>query len=263
MPPTEPESTSIPTPSQQQRLTKLFTEVVWTPLYEPSYDEDLFNSCITTFEVRCNTELGIESPGAAEAALKPIGFQSYEIIKEILKKGPPAFAKPGWVSEMMGQKVDLEDLLKGCEWLQEKKEFKERIVLLDIWATWCSPCIEIAPHLSELSEKYPGVVSVIGINNDCIFEPKDKGHDIEKLKTFLGLDKIKGKFRYTVVVDVLNRVREELWKKCGFEGVPTGIMLVDGAIAFVGDLEKVDPALEKALESIGAAIIPNAAAKEE
>ncbi|KAK3837324.1 MAG: hypothetical protein J3R72DRAFT_449720 [Linnemannia gamsii] len=259
MSPTEPESTA----TQLKRLGKLFTEVVWTPLYEPAYDQDLFNSCITTFEARCKTELGIEGPGAAEAALKPIGFQSYEIIQEILKEGPPAFAKPGWVSEMVGQKVDLEDLLKGCEWLQGKKEFKERIVLLDIWATWCSPCIEIAPILSELSEKYAGLVGVVGINNDCIFDPKNKVHDVEKLKTFLGTDKVKGMFRYTVVVDVLNRVREELWKKCGFHGVPTGIMLVDGAITFVGDLEKVDPALEKALVSIGAAFIPNAAAKEE
>jgi hypothetical protein len=48
----------------------------------------------------------------------------------------------------------------------------------------------------------------------------------------------------------------ELWEKCGFIGVPTGIMLVDGVITFVGDLEKVDPVLEKALESIGAAVIP-------
>lgn len=33
-------------------------------------------------------------------------------------------------------------------------EFRGKIVMLDIWATWCGPCIAAMPHNSELAEKY-------------------------------------------------------------------------------------------------------------
>ena len=33
-------------------------------------------------------------------------------------------------------------------------DFRGKIVLLDIWGTWCGPCIAAMPHNSELAEKY-------------------------------------------------------------------------------------------------------------
>ena len=33
-------------------------------------------------------------------------------------------------------------------------DFRGKIVLLDIWATWCGPCVAAMPHNSELAEKY-------------------------------------------------------------------------------------------------------------
>lgn len=33
-------------------------------------------------------------------------------------------------------------------------DFRGKTVLLDIWATWCGPCIAAMPHHSELAEKY-------------------------------------------------------------------------------------------------------------
>lgn len=33
-------------------------------------------------------------------------------------------------------------------------DFKGKYVLLNFWATWCSPCLEEMPDLSEISEKY-------------------------------------------------------------------------------------------------------------
>jgi thiol-disulfide isomerase/thioredoxin len=32
---------------------------------------------------------------------------------------------------------------------------KGKVVLVDLWATWCGPCIKELPHLQALSEKYP------------------------------------------------------------------------------------------------------------
>lgn len=47
------------------------------------------------------------------------------------------------------------------------KKYREKIVLLDFWATWCAPCRLSIPELVELQEKYrdQGVV-VLGISMD-------------------------------------------------------------------------------------------------
>lgn len=34
-------------------------------------------------------------------------------------------------------------------------EQKGKVVLVDLWATWCAPCITELPHLQALSEKFP------------------------------------------------------------------------------------------------------------
>lgn len=33
-------------------------------------------------------------------------------------------------------------------------DFKDKIVLLDFWATWCGPCMQAMPHTQELAKKY-------------------------------------------------------------------------------------------------------------
>jgi len=42
--------------------------------------------------------------------------------------------------------------------------FEEKIILLDIFATWCPPCKAEASHLSSLQEKYADELLVLGIS---------------------------------------------------------------------------------------------------
>ena len=35
-------------------------------------------------------------------------------------------------------------------------DFKDKVVLLDFWATWCGPCMQSMPHTQELAQKYAG-----------------------------------------------------------------------------------------------------------
>ena len=42
-------------------------------------------------------------------------------------------------------------------------DFKGKVIFVDIWATWCSPCIEGLPHVLELKKKFESDKDVVFI----------------------------------------------------------------------------------------------------
>lgn len=56
---------------------------------------------------------------------------------------------------------------------------KGKVVLLDFWATWCSPCKESIPHLIQLHKEYQGKgFELIGMS-------MDKGGEAEMVQRFV------------------------------------------------------------------------------
>ncbi len=53
-------------------------------------------------------------------------------------------------------------------------EYKGKVVVLDMWATWCPPCRAEIPHLVDIQREYGGRVEVIGLTTEDPATTTDK-----------------------------------------------------------------------------------------
>lgn len=52
----------------------------------------------------------------------------------------------------------------------ELESFKDKIVILNFWASWCSPCVEEIPSLIKLVKEFKGKVQLVAISGDNSLE---------------------------------------------------------------------------------------------
>lgn len=57
-------------------------------------------------------------------------------------------------------------------------DLKAPVVVLNLWATWCAPCVREMPTLARLQAAYPGHVRVVAVS-------MDKADDREKARGFI------------------------------------------------------------------------------
>lgn len=118
-------------------------------------------------------------------------------------------------------------------------ELKGKVVVLDFWATWCGPCVQLMPHVVEMNAKYKDKdVAIYGVN--C-------GETPEKIKAFLE----KKGFDLNILLDSDNATQ----KRFGISGIPTTIVVgKDGKVRFVSvgagpdTGSRIEEALQKALD---------------
>ena len=57
---------------------------------------------------------------------------------------------------------------------------KDKIYVVELWATWCKPCVAAMPHLNQLSQKFAGKITFIG--QDVMEDDKEKVQSFVKQK---------------------------------------------------------------------------------
>lgn len=136
--------------------------------------------------------------------------------------------------------------IKVARWLkgQPVTTFKKgEVYVLEFWATWCGPCKAAIPHITELSKKYAGKVTFIGLN---VWEGEKNPKVLDqKLDEFVA--KMGEKMGYTVAQDSRDGFMSKAWMKAaGQEGIPASFIVgKDGRIQWIGSPENLERVLEK------------------
>lgn len=124
------------------------------------------------------------------------------------KKDPASHVPPVLPRPMPAFKLKAED---GSTWTRETMEGK--LVLIDFWATWCKPCIEMMPSIETLRAAYAGEgFEILSVSID------QKRSDLDKfLKTH--------KFGNPVLHDTART-----WSDWGVRAIPATFLVKDGQI---------------------------------
>lgn len=134
--------------------------------------------------------------------------------------------------------------LKGTPVVQFEKG---KLYVVEFWATWCGPCKENIPHLTELQKKYKGQVSIIGV--DIWESAKGGGPDyMSKVAAFV---KAQGpKMDYNVAVDTAKDDIANAWMKpAGEGGIPCSFIIGrDGNVAWIGHPAKMEDTLKQVID---------------
>jgi thiol-disulfide isomerase/thioredoxin len=157
-----------------------------------------------------------------------------------------------WSAGIAGAAVLAALFLTGCapavrlepigfaRWQQQLQAMKGHVVLVDVWATWCVPCIERFPHVVSLYQQYRNrSVEFVSMDVD---DREDKAA-VERARQFLVRQK--AVFRnYLMDENIMDS-----FDKLGVQGIPD-VMLYDGSGRKRYDLNGNDPNRQATLKDV-------------
>jgi thiol-disulfide isomerase/thioredoxin len=144
--------------------------------------------------------------------------------------------------------------IKVYQWVKGKPVGKFRrgqVYVVELGATWCRPCAEAIPHLTEMAQKYRGKITVVGV---FVMEQRKNDSDMSYVINVKDYVKSQGlKMKYHVAVDRPDNSMNIAWiRATGDIGVPkTFIIDKNGLIAWIGvpRPEKLNNLIKLALDT--------------
>ncbi|WP_010586579.1 TlpA family protein disulfide reductase [Schlesneria paludicola] len=198
---------------------------------------DLFGVCRVNLENIDQLYVG----SSIEAAMAELPFGTWKLKHSpdplTPKEGSPGDGSEGMESSMVG-KLAPDFSLKTLDGTPFRlSEQKNNIVILDFWASWCGPCLQVMPQIDKVTEEFAGQgVRLYAVNLEE--KPEQVKAALERLK-----------LSTTVVLDRDGRVAE----KYGATSIPQTVIIDrEGKVArlFVGGGARFDEQLRAALKAV-------------
>jgi len=100
----------------------------------------------------------------------------------------------------------------------------DSVLVLEFWATWCPPCRQTIPHLSQLQTKYKNSVVFVGITNE---------DNESQIRAFV--KKMGDKMNYAVGIDSQGALTNGYMGRYHITGIPHAFVVgKDGNIVWHG-----------------------------
>ncbi len=152
--------------------------------------------------------------------------------------------------------IDVEHWIQnGNGFFKPIKTFeKDKVYVIEFWATWCQPCIMSMPHLAELQNQYRGEnVQIISISNEDPDEikqfltgeapSKGKGENA-KPKTFEEVTSA-----YSLTTDPDGSVYHDYMAASDQQGIPTAFIVgKDSKVEWIGHPMEMDEPLAQVVK---------------
>ncbi len=126
---------------------------------------------------------------------------------------------------------------------------KDKVYVVEFWATWCGPCVASMPHIVEMQEKFAkSGVQVISISDEPL-ETVEEFLDrevprSEDSKTFRELTK-----SYCLTTDPDNSSGESYMRAAGQNGIPCAFLVgKDSKIEWIGHPMELDEPLQAVVD---------------
>jgi thiol-disulfide isomerase/thioredoxin len=137
---------------------------------------------------------------------------------------------------------DAAPAISGAKWLQgkETKFEKDKVYVVEFWATWCRPCIQSMPHLAKLQEEY----GKQGLQIIAVTTADEDGNTQEAVEEFLKKRGAKFPFPFAFCT---GEATNTAWREdSGTDSLPSSFV-VDGAgkLAFIGHPSDLDDVLPR------------------
>lgn len=128
--------------------------------------------------------------------------KSIQLLNEFESRGAPDFS----LKDVNGEMVRLSDM-------------KDKIVILNFWATWCEPCVDEFPSMIKLLKVFNGQVVLVAMSAD---------DNLKDVQYFLKVFKVKMYGQRSLPIKILWEQDRKLAQLYGTEVLPESYIISGG-----------------------------------